>query len=86
MGDVAAVQPGKLSDLMLHETAVAWIRVLLSSSLPARSWEESPAQLISRLKRIAGKVNAAYNVAGLCHELPARIEELARRGGGKLAK
>ena len=24
-GNVAAVQPGKLSDLMLHETAVAWM-------------------------------------------------------------
>ena len=42
--------------------------------------------VVRAASRIAGKVNAAYNVAGLCHELPARIEELARRGGGKLAK
>ena len=85
-GDNAAVQPGKLSDLMLHETAVSWIRVLLCSTTPARPWEESPAQLIARLKRIAGKINAEHDVAGLCRELPTRVEELARRGGGKLAK
>ena len=85
-GEDAAVQPGKLSDLMLHEAAVSWIRVLLSSTIPARPWEESPAQLIARLKRIAGRINAEYDVAGLCRELPTRVEELARRGGGKLTK
>ena len=37
-------------------------------------------------KRIAGKINAEYDVAGLCCELPARVAELERRGGGKLAK
>ena len=86
MGESAAVQPGKLSDLMLHETAVSWIRALLASTLPARPWEESPQQLIARLKRVVGKINADYDVAGLCHQLPARIGELVRRGGGKLAK
>ena len=43
-------------------------------------------QLIARLKRVVGKINADYDVAGLCHQLPARIGELVRRGGGKLAK
>ena len=86
MGDCAAVQPGRLSDLMLHETAVSWIRSLLAITLPARPWEESPQQHISRLKRVAGQVNADYGVAGLCRELPARVEELVRRGGGKLRK
>ena len=86
MGDSAAVQPGKLSDHMLHETAVAWIRALLSCTLPAQPWEESSTQLIARLKRIAGRANADYNVAGLCQELPAHVEELVRWGGGKLAK
>ena len=41
---------------------------------------------IARLKRVVGKINADYDVAGLCHQLPARIGELVRRGGGKLAK
>ena len=75
-----------VSELMLHETAVSWIRVLLSSTLPARPWDESPPQLISRLKRVAGIINAKHDVAGLCRALPARIAELVRRGGGELAK
>ena len=86
MGDSAAVQPGRLSDLMLHETAVSWIRALLASTLPARPWEESPQQLVARLKRVAGRANAEYDVAGLCRELPHRVGKLVDRGGGKLAK
>ena len=50
------------------------------------AWDESPPQLISRLKRVAGIINAKHDVAGLCRALPARIAELVRRGGGKLAK
>ena len=34
----------------------------------------------------SGRINAEYDVAGLCHERPTRVEELARRGGGKLAE
>ena len=86
MGDSVAVQPGRLPYLMLHETAMSWIRSLLAITLPARPWEESPQQHLSRLKRVAGQVNADYGVAGLCCELPARVEELVRRGGGKLRK
>ena len=85
-GDCAVQQPGKLSDLLLHETAVAWIRLNLSRTLPARPWEESPKQLITRLKRIAGNINREYNVDGLCKDLPTRVELLQQRGGGKLKK
>ena len=55
-------------------------------TLPARPWGESPPQLISRLKRVADIINAKHDVAGLCRALPARIAELVRRGGGKLAR
>ena len=85
-GDAATVQPGKLSDLLLHETAVSWIRVKLSRTLPARPWEESPKQLVTRLKRIAALINAEHDVVGLCRGLPGRVELLRQRGGGKLKK
>ena len=85
-GDVAAVQPGKLSDLLLHETAVAWIRVKLTRTLPRRPWEENPTQLFSRLKRIAAQINVEYDVGGLCHGFPGRVALLRERGGGKLKK
>jgi len=85
-GDAAAVQPGKMSDCLLHETAVAWIRLKLSRTLPVRPWEESPKQLVARLKRVAARINAEYDVAGLCRGLPGRVELLRQRGGGKLKK
>ena len=86
MRESALVQPGRLSDCMLHETAVAWIRLQLCRTLPRKPWEESPAQYLSRLKRIASVINAEYDVAGLCDALPGRVEELHARKGGKLKK
>ena len=71
---------------MGRHTAVSWIRSLLAITLPARPWEASPQQHISRLKRVAGQANADYDVAGLCRELPARVEELVHQGGGTLRK
>ena len=85
-GESAAVQPGKLSDSLLHETAVAWVRLRLSRTLPAKPWEESPQKLAARRKRVAAGTNAEYNVTGLCRELPARVHMLFERGGGKLGK
>ena len=43
-GDPAAVQPG-MSDLMLHETAVAWIRKKERLALPARPWKKAQSNL-----------------------------------------
>ena len=83
-GDSAAVQPGKLGDILLHETAVSWIRVQLTKTLPARPWEESSTQLFARLRLVAGRINSEYDVAGLCRQLPTRVARLHERGGGKL--
>ena len=35
-GADASVQPGHLQEVMLHETAVSWLRVRLEASLPKR--------------------------------------------------
>ena len=85
-GSNAAQQPGKLSDMLLHETVAAWIRLKLSRTLQARPWEESPKQLITRLKRVAARINQEYNVDVLCKGLPKRVQLLLQRGGGKLKK
>ena len=86
MRDNAAVQPGKLSDLMLHETAVAWIRKLERTTLPKRAWEESTDAFASRLKGIVAKINQKHDVDGLCRELPTRVDKLREKQGGKLKK
>ena len=86
MGDSAAVQPGKLSDCLLHETAVAWVRVQERTTLPKRPWEETTAQFSQRMKRIVAKINRSFDVAGLCRELPGRVEALYSCNGQKLKK
>ena len=84
LGDDASVQPGKLQELMIHETAVAWIRAGLARTVPARSWEESREAYGSRLKRVCEDINSDNDVEGLCRKFLARIEALVERGGRRL--
>ena len=82
----ASRQPGSLQELMLHETAVAWVRRGLTWTLPARPWEETVEAFGARLREVVRKVNDEYNVAGLCKELSIRVESLYHAEGGKLQK
>ena len=84
MGERAAAQPGKLSDCFLHETAVSWIRVQERKTLPRRPWLDTNVQFSRRLKGIVAKINNTYDVAGLCRELPGRVDQLFVKAGGKL--
>ena len=86
MADDASRKPGSLQELMLHETAVAWVRRGLTWTLPAKPWEESVEGFGSRLREVVRKVNEQYNVDGLCRELPSRVDALYDAEGGKLAK
>ena len=76
MADDAALQPGALQEVMLHETAVAWCRYELARCLPARPW----------LEAAVAEVNATHDVDSLCKELPARVAQLILERGGRLAK
>ena len=84
MGDSAAVQPGKLSDCLLHETAVAWITDKERNTLPRQSWRETNEQFSRRMKGIVAKINSAFDVTGLCQQLPCRVEQLYSKQGSKL--
>ena len=85
MGTNAARQPGDLKELMLHETAVAWLTQRLAATTPARAWEETPEQFGGRLKDAAAYVNEHYAVEALCRALPARVRKLRERDGGRLS-
>ena len=50
MGENAKVQSGTLGDVLLHETAVAWLRRLLEQTTPAVAWKESRVEYFKRLK------------------------------------
>ena len=52
MGDSAIIQPGHVQEILLHETAVAWIRWRLTQCTRAACWQETPAQYTSRIKKL----------------------------------
>lgn len=85
-GDDASVQSGELGDCMLHETAVAWLRLLEGQTTPAVPWKESREQFVTRLKAQVQKVNDGHDVDGLCRELPGRLVDLKDLRGGAIKK
>ena len=85
-GDDASQQPGKLQEVMLHETAVAWMRLRLTKTLPKHAWTETEDEYRARLKLCAAYINENYNVAGLCKGLPKRLATLKEREGDRIAK
>ena len=86
MGDDAKMQPGTLSDLMLHETAVAWLRLKMERSTPKEPWLETKEDWKARMQEACRQINAEYDVEGLCRELPGRLRKLRETEGDKLRK
>ena len=84
MGADASEQPGTLQELLLHETAMAWVRERLKKTVPKVPWQESNEAYGSRLKEVAAYINANYNVDNLCRELPDRVATLLKRKGDRL--
>ena len=86
MGADASRQPGDLKELMLHETAVAWLTNRLTVTTPRKAWEESPLAFQQRLRDACDYINTHYNVDSLCRELPQRVSALRQCEGGRLRK
>ena len=86
MGDDAREQPGTLAQVLLHETAVAWVRLQQTRTTPRQPWAETRAAFGERMRAIARRINEEYNVEGLCREFPGRIQKLIDLDGGNLTK
>ena len=86
MGENAVLQPGSLQDVLLHETAVSWLRHRLSRSTPPKCWQESREEYGRRLKRCCEEVNQECDVEGLCKGLPKRMKLLQDKEGDRLKK
>ena len=71
---------------MLHETAVAWIRLRLGRSVPKKAWEEDREAFTARLKSVCDAINDSLDVEGLCRAFLPRIEKLVANKGGRLAE
>ena len=85
-GRDARGQPGKMGDVLLHETAVAWIRADLSKTLPKKLWLETREEHYARLREVVRHINANFDVSGLCGKWPQRVIQLIARGGDKWSK
>ena len=85
-GDDASVQPGKLQEVHLHETAVSWLRYQLMISIPNAEWQETREQYTARIKACCAKINQSYDVDGLCRAFPRRIQALIDSDGDRINK
>ena len=80
------MQTGNLQDILLHETAVAWIRRRETRTRPEEPWKESPQDLGVRVRSIAQDINNNCNVEGLRRQLPQCLIDLADREATDLAR
>lgn len=75
-------QPRDIGDVLLHETAISWLRREEEKSRPLRPWEETPEELNRRIQLIVSRINREFDVRGLCMEFPDRLTALVRTTHG----
>ena len=83
-GDHGWRQPGKLADVLLHETAVSWIRKREEKCRLSSPWTETPPEFSARMKSIVQRINDELDVDGLCRQLPSRLQGVLDQGGDRL--
>ena len=85
-GDEAKWQPPDLPDVLLHETAVAWVRGFFKRR-PFKVKKKVKHNLIpfaKMLRQCELHINKNYDVAGLCKAFPRRIQALIKAKGDRL--
>ena len=84
VGTDAPLQPGNFGDVLLHETAIAWLRLRLKQTVPKEAWLETRKEFTTRIKQCAEYINKEYDVEGLCRGFLGRIAELIEKEGDRL--
>ena len=77
-GDFSKWQPADIADVLLHETAVSWVRAYMRHN-PVKLTTDRPANIDKvkqSLKEAAKYINDWYEVDELCLSLPERLKEL----------
>ena len=86
-GDNAGRQSPDMGDLLLHETAVAWFRKRMVALKPeVLPWLETREMWCRRAHQAASYATNEYDVAGLCREFPARLQQCLDEDGERLRK
>jgi hypothetical protein len=85
-GEHSKWQPPDLADVLLHETAVSWIRKYLKQH-PVRlvhRMDENKKRVAAVLKDACDHINEHYKVDNLCSDLPDRLKDLVEGEGERL--
>ena len=81
----AKKQAPEMPDLLLHETAVSWVRSALRRSKPeVLPWKETPEQWSRRMLRAVEAANQ-HDAEALCADFQNRVEECLVANGAKLS-
>ena len=83
-GHFAAEQPPDIPDVLLHETAISWVKSREGKTKPPKAWEETREAFTARMRGIVQEVNASCDVEGLCYGFLKRLGELVERKGARL--
>ena len=75
-------QPGDIGDVLLHETAISWMRRREEATRPTKPWEETPHDVAARLQAAVCHVNEQFEVRALCMEFPQRLSDLVNKTRG----
>ena len=65
-GDNAGSQPGSVGDVLLHETAVAWLRKGLLATTPKSPEKGTAEEYYARLLEVCADVSRRRDGEGLC--------------------
>ena len=75
-------QPGDIGDMLLHETAISWLRRQEEKSRPVLPWEETPQEFAARLQRAVDHINTTFKVRAMSLEFPDRLDLLVNKTKG----
>ena len=77
-------QPRDIGDVLLHETAISWLRREEEKTRPRTPWQETPLELEHRMTAAARHINKEFDVQGLAMQFPERLRALVANSGDRL--
>ena len=82
----ASDQPADCPDVLLHETAVGWVRKFFKKHpfSRARSLDGNIVRVQTLMAECVRHINRTYEVGDLCASFPKRLHELLDGGGERL--
>ena len=77
-------QPREIGDVLLHETAISWLRREKENTRPRAPWLETPVELEHRMRTAVRHINKEFDVRGLSMQFPEGLHTLVVTDGDRL--